>query len=128
MVREIGRFVAHETAGCAGGGRRSVRAGQQTPLGCLGAVARTRARRLGDTNVSRHHAVIIDTGTSYVITDLHSANDVDVRGQRIRGTATLGHGDIRICDTSSPSRSADRRRRDRRGFASGFAVGTFTRH
>ena len=54
---------------------------------------------LDDPNVSRHHAVIIDTGTSYVITDLHSANGVDVRNQRIRGTATLGHGDrIRICD------------------------------
>src|SRR6201991_1427102 len=53
---------------------------------------------LDDTNVSRHHAVIIDTGTSYVITDLHSANGVDVRNQQIRGTATLGHGDaIRIC-------------------------------
>jgi DNA-binding SARP family transcriptional activator len=53
---------------------------------------------LDDTNVSRHHAVIIDTGTSYVITDLHSANGVDVRDQRVRGTATLGHGDrVRIC-------------------------------
>ena len=50
-------------------------------------------------NVSRHHAVIIDTGTSFVITDLRSANGVDVRGERIRGTATLADGDqIRICD------------------------------
>jgi DNA-binding SARP family transcriptional activator len=54
---------------------------------------------LDDGNVSRHHAVIIDTGTSFVITDLRSANGVDVRGERIRGTATLGDGDrIRICD------------------------------
>ena len=54
---------------------------------------------LDDVNVSRHHAVIIDTGTSFVITDLRSANGVDVRGERIRGTATLGDGDhIRICD------------------------------
>ena len=54
---------------------------------------------LADANVSRHHAVIIDTGTSFVITDLRSANGVDVGGQRIRGTATLAHGDrIRICD------------------------------
>ena len=54
---------------------------------------------LDDANVSRHHAVIIDTGTSFVITDLRSANGVDVRGQRIRGTATLADGDrIRICD------------------------------
>ena len=53
---------------------------------------------LDDVNVSRHHAVIIDTGTSFVITDLRSANGVDVGGQRIRGTATLADGDrIRIC-------------------------------
>ena len=53
---------------------------------------------LDDANVSRHHAVIIDTGTSFVITDLRSANGVDVRGERIRGTATLSDGDrIRIC-------------------------------
>ena len=43
--------------------------------------------------------MIIDTGTSFVITDLRSANGIDVRGERIRGTATLGDGDaIRICD------------------------------
>ena len=54
---------------------------------------------LDDVNVSRHHAVIIDTGTSFVITDLRSANGVELGNQRIRGTATLGHGDvIRICD------------------------------
>ena len=39
------------------------------------------------------------TGTSFVITDLRSANGVDVGGERIRGTATLADGDrIRICD------------------------------
>jgi DNA-binding SARP family transcriptional activator len=54
---------------------------------------------LDDANVSRHHAVVIDTGTSFVISDLRSANGVDVGGERIRGTATLAHGDqIRICD------------------------------
>jgi DNA-binding SARP family transcriptional activator len=54
---------------------------------------------LDDASVSRHHAVIIDTGTSYVITDLRSANGVDVGGQRIRGTATLEDGNhVRICD------------------------------
>ena len=66
---------------------------------------------LDDVNVSRHHAVIIDTGTSFVITDLRSANGVEVGGERIRGTATLADGDvIRICDheftfelTQSPS-------------------------
>jgi pSer/pThr/pTyr-binding forkhead associated (FHA) protein len=54
---------------------------------------------LDDANVSRHHAVIVDTGTSFVITDLRSANGVDVQGERIRGTATLQDGDsVRICD------------------------------
>jgi DNA-binding SARP family transcriptional activator len=54
---------------------------------------------LDDPNVSRHHAVLIDTGTSFVITDLRSANGVEVDDQRIRGTATLGDGDrIGICN------------------------------
>jgi DNA-binding SARP family transcriptional activator len=54
---------------------------------------------LDDPNVSRHHAVIIDTGTSFVVSDLRSANGVDVRGQRIRASVTLADGDhIRICD------------------------------
>jgi len=54
---------------------------------------------LDDANVSRQHAVIIDTGTSFVVTDLRSANGVHVGGERIRGTATLADGDrIRICD------------------------------
>jgi pSer/pThr/pTyr-binding forkhead associated (FHA) protein len=54
---------------------------------------------LDDVNVSRHHAVIIDTGTSFVITDLRSANGVELGSERIRGTATLADGDvIRICD------------------------------
>ncbi len=68
--------------------------------------AATRIGRLPDNDivlesvsVSRHHAVIIDTGTSYVITDLRSANGVYVGNRRIRGTAAVGHGDrIRICD------------------------------
>jgi DNA-binding SARP family transcriptional activator len=54
---------------------------------------------LDDANVSRHHAVIIDTGSSFVISDLRSANGVDVRGEQIRGTTTLSDGDqIAICD------------------------------
>lgn len=54
---------------------------------------------LDDVSVSRHHAVIIDTGTSYVITDLRSANGVEVAGHRIRGTAALTGGDrVRVCD------------------------------
>jgi DNA-binding SARP family transcriptional activator len=51
---------------------------------------------LDDDTVSRYHAVIIDTGNSFVITDLRSANGVDVAEQRIRASATLAEGD-RIC-------------------------------
>jgi pSer/pThr/pTyr-binding forkhead associated (FHA) protein len=51
---------------------------------------------LDDTDVSRHHAVIADTGKGFVITDLRSTNGVEVGGQLIRGSATLADGD-RIC-------------------------------
>jgi SARP family transcriptional regulator, regulator of embCAB operon len=51
---------------------------------------------LDDTEVSRHHAVIADTGTSFVITDLRSTNGVKVQRQRIRPTAVLHDGD-QIC-------------------------------
>lgn len=51
-----------------------------------------------DDTVSRYHAVVIDTGNSFVITDLRSANGVDVGRQRIRSSATLTDGDrIGIC-------------------------------
>ena len=54
---------------------------------------------LDDAEVSRHHAVVSDTGTSFVITDLRAANGVYVRGRRIRGSVALADGDqIRICD------------------------------
>jgi DNA-binding SARP family transcriptional activator len=53
---------------------------------------------LDDDTVSRHHAVIVDTGNSFVITDLGSANGVEVAGHRIRASATLAEGDrIGIC-------------------------------
>jgi SARP family transcriptional regulator, regulator of embCAB operon len=53
---------------------------------------------LDDTDVSRHHAVIIDTGTGFVITDLQSTNGVEVQRKRIRTSAPLSDGDhIRIC-------------------------------
>lgn len=53
---------------------------------------------LDDDTVSRYHAVIVDTGTCFVITDLRSANGVDVADQRIPTSATLADGDhIRIC-------------------------------
>jgi DNA-binding SARP family transcriptional activator len=54
---------------------------------------------LEDEYVSRHHAVIVDTGTSFLITDLRSANGVEVQRQRIRTSANLADGDhIRIGD------------------------------
>lgn len=64
----------------------------------------TRIGRLGDNDivlddndVSRHHAVITDNATGFVITDLRSTNGVEVHGKRIRGSATLDDGDrIRI--------------------------------
>lgn len=52
---------------------------------------------LDDVEVSRHHAVVSDTGTTFVITDLRSANGVYVQGRRIRGSVALDEGDrIRI--------------------------------
>jgi SARP family transcriptional regulator, regulator of embCAB operon len=54
---------------------------------------------LDDATVSRYHAMIVDTGTSFVITDLRSANGVHAAGNRIRGSATLSDGDrIRVSD------------------------------
>ncbi len=52
---------------------------------------------LDDDDVSRYHAVVIDTGGEFVISDLRSTNGVEVAGRRIRGSATLADGDqIRI--------------------------------
>jgi SARP family transcriptional regulator, regulator of embCAB operon len=53
---------------------------------------------LDDAGVSRYHAVIIDTGSSFVITDWRSVNGVQVQGRRLQPSATLADGDrIRIC-------------------------------
>jgi SARP family transcriptional regulator, regulator of embCAB operon len=53
---------------------------------------------LEDDDVSSHHAVIIDTGSSFVITDLRSANGVQVQHRRLRPSTTLADGDrISIC-------------------------------
>ncbi len=48
---------------------------------------------LDDEDVSRYHAVVIDTGSGFVISDLRSTNGVVVQGRRIRGSATLSDGD-----------------------------------
>jgi len=74
--------------------------GRQYPLNA----ATTRIGRLDDNDivlddedVSRHHAMIIDTGAGFVITDLRSTNGVEVQRRRIVTNATLADGDhIRI--------------------------------
>jgi DNA-binding SARP family transcriptional activator len=48
---------------------------------------------IDDENVSRYHAVVIDTGGSFVISDLRSTNGILVHGRRIRGSASLADGD-----------------------------------
>jgi SARP family transcriptional regulator, regulator of embCAB operon len=54
---------------------------------------------LSGAKVSRHHAVINDTGAGFTITDLGSANGVEVLGQRIRANTVLNDGDgLRIGD------------------------------
>jgi SARP family transcriptional regulator, regulator of embCAB operon len=47
---------------------------------------------LADNDVSRHHAAIVDTRTSYLMVDMHSRNGVQVDGQRITTTAPLTDG------------------------------------
>ncbi len=49
---------------------------------------------IDDPKVSRYHATIIDTGASFVINDLRSANGVVVANERVRGSATLNDGDV----------------------------------
>src|ERR1700759_99971 len=52
---------------------------------------------LDDDDVSRYHAVVIDTGSSFVISDLRSTNGVQVKGWRICSNVTFLYGDhIRI--------------------------------
>ncbi|KAA1250897.1 FHA domain-containing protein [Mycobacterium simiae] len=54
---------------------------------------------LSGAKVSRHHAAIVDTGSSFVIVDLRSLNGVCVSGRRIHTCTALTHGDrIRIAD------------------------------
>jgi hypothetical protein len=47
-----------------------------------------------DTDVSRYHAAIIDTGAGFVIYDSKSTNGVEVQRRRIRGSAPLADGDL----------------------------------
>lgn len=52
---------------------------------------------LDDAEVSRHHAVIVDSGSGFTVVDLRSANGVHVGSERIRAGTALSDGDrIRI--------------------------------
>ncbi|MFB7722460.1 MULTISPECIES: BTAD domain-containing putative transcriptional regulator [unclassified Nocardia] len=55
---------------------------------------------LADGRVSRHHALIVDNGMTYVLKDLHSSNGVFVDGVRVVDSAILADGvRLRIGDT-----------------------------
>lgn len=106
---DIGRFVTSKAAGTrATAAVRVAVARLRTPSGQVHPLtgAATRIGRLADndvvlddTEVSRQHAVVSDTGRSFIITDLRSANGVYVQGRRVRGSVALTDGDrIRICD------------------------------
>ncbi|WP_373194021.1 FHA domain-containing protein, partial [Mycobacterium marinum] len=54
---------------------------------------------LSGGKVSRHHAAIVDTGSSFVIVDLRSLNGVSVSGRRVHTSTALTEGDrIRIAE------------------------------
>jgi len=111
-VKQVARATAKRAVATL---ERRTRASQQSAVAVLrddaGSLyplrgAATRIGRLPDNHivlddamVSRYHAMIVDTGNSFVITDLRSANGVHVAGNRIRGSAALADGDrIRISD------------------------------
>ncbi|MFD6351094.1 BTAD domain-containing putative transcriptional regulator [Nocardia tengchongensis] len=55
---------------------------------------------LADGRVSRHHALLIDNGHTWVIKDLHSSNGVYVDGARVVDSGLLSDGAVlRIGDT-----------------------------
>jgi DNA-binding SARP family transcriptional activator len=112
QVKQAARATAKRAAATL---ERRTRASQQSVVALLRDAAGRRyplrgaATRIGrlpdndivldDAMVSRYHAIIVDTGNSFVITDLRSANGVHVADNRIRGTATLNDGDrIRVSD------------------------------
>ncbi|MCV7409228.1 regulator [Mycobacterium florentinum] len=49
---------------------------------------------LHDDDVSRHHAVILDNGGTFTITDLRSANGVEVGHRPLTRSVTLADGDV----------------------------------
>jgi DNA-binding SARP family transcriptional activator len=77
--------------------------GQSYPVkGAATSIGRLSANdvTLTDVKVSRRHAIIVDTGISFVIHDTGSANGIELKGRRIVGSATLADGDhLRIGNT-----------------------------
>ncbi|MHA0289444.1 BTAD domain-containing putative transcriptional regulator [Mycobacterium sp. C3-094] len=93
MVATVNRLMSASQAGAA---RLRAPAGRTYPL----THAVTRIGRhsdndivLGDPRVSRHHAVIIGSGTGFVIIDAGSANGIHRNGGRVQGSAELSDGD-----------------------------------
>jgi DNA-binding SARP family transcriptional activator len=102
----IGTFisVANRTAINTGKARAQLRASTGECFPVKGVATRIGRRSdndivLADPRVSRHHAVIIDTGTSFILIDARSANGVELDHSRIRGSAPLVDGcHVRIGD------------------------------
>jgi DNA-binding SARP family transcriptional activator len=100
VVRDAPHFGDVAATGESVVARLRDKAGRQYPL----TGATTRIGRLDDNDivlddedVSRHHAMIINTGTGFMITDLRSTNGVEVQRKQIHGNAALSDGDrIRI--------------------------------
>ncbi len=101
-----GTFIslANRTAINTGKARAQLRASSGECFPVKGVATRIGRRSdndivLEDPRVSRHHAVIIDTGTSFVLIDARSANGVELDHNRIRGSAPLADGNhVRIGD------------------------------
>ena len=95
---DLGPYTVTQ-AGLRAGAELRGKDGQRYPLRSTTRIGRRLDNDvvLDDDDVSRYHAVVIDTGSSFVISDLRSTNGVQVQGRRIRTAATLTVGDhIRI--------------------------------
>ncbi|TRW88733.1 FHA domain-containing protein [Mycolicibacterium sp. 018/SC-01/001] len=93
MAATVNRLMSESHVGAA---RLRTPAGRTHPL--TGAVTRIGRHSgndivLGDPRVSRHHAVVIASGTGYVIIDAGSANGIHLRDNRVHGSAELHDGD-----------------------------------
>ena len=89
--------LANRTAINTGKARAQLRASSGECFPVKGTATRIGRRSdndivVADPRVSRHHAVIVDTGTSFVLIDARSANGVELEHKRIRGSAPLVDG------------------------------------